>query len=66
VLDVAVSTVDILRVVHKDKDINKKYYLIAIFGEGQHRQKVPHVCIPRAAYAHLCFLFVLLINSTNR
>jgi len=33
ILDIAVSTVHILRVVYKDKDINQKYYLIAIFDE---------------------------------
>ena len=33
ILDVAISTIDILRTVYKDKDINQKYYLIAIFGE---------------------------------
>jgi len=35
VLDVAISTVDIMRMVHKDKDIHQKYYLIAIFDEIQ-------------------------------
>ena len=33
IMDVAISAIDILRMVHKDKDINQKYYLIAIFGE---------------------------------
>ena len=33
ILDLAISTVDILRMVHTEKDINQKYYLIAIFGE---------------------------------
>ena len=35
IFDIAVSTVDILRVVHKDKDvdIDQRYYLIAIFDE---------------------------------
>jgi len=33
ILDLALSTVDILRTVHKDKDIHQKYYLIAIFDE---------------------------------
>mmetsp|Transcript_9087 Transcript_9087/g.19584 ORF Transcript_9087/g.19584 Transcript_9087/m.19584 type:complete len:854 (-) Transcript_9087:175-2736(-) len=33
IVDVAISTVDILRTVHKDEDINQKFYLIAIFDE---------------------------------
>ena len=33
VLDVAVSTVEILRAVHKDENIHQGYYLISIFGK---------------------------------
>lgn len=32
VLDVSVSTVEIMRAVHKDADIDQRYYLLAIFG----------------------------------